>query len=263
MAANLDGAGVHGSMSTPPRKTVIFGATSAIAAEVAVLCARRGDRLYLFGRNPEKMQALLQQLGPSVVGHECGDLDQCEKAEARVARAIECLGGLDRALIAHGYLGDQARSEREVLYAEQVLTTNFTSAVALLMPLATYCERQGHGHLAVITSVAGERGRPRNYTYGAAKRGLSCYLEGLRSRLYHAGVRVHNIKLGPVATPMSAGHPQNFLWGEKRAAARAIANAMERRWHVVYVPRTWALVMCIVRALPEFVFQRFAFLAGK
>lgn len=251
------------TMSTPPRKTVILGATSAIAAEYALLCARRGDRLYLVGRSPEKMQALLQKLGAAVVGHECADLDRCSEAVARVARAIDHLGGLDRALIAHGYLGDQSRSERDVGYAEQILTTNFTSAVALLVPLASHFEKQRSGHLAVITSVAGERGRPRNYTYGAAKRGLSCYLEGLRSRLYGSGAYVHNIKLGPVDTPMSAGHPQNFLWGEKKAAARAICMAMERRRHVVYVPRTWAFVMCVVRLLPEFVFQRFGFLAGK
>jgi decaprenylphospho-beta-D-erythro-pentofuranosid-2-ulose 2-reductase len=246
-----------------PRKTLILGATSAIAAEVAALCAARGDRLYLVGRSPDKMQALIQVLGAAVVGHECCDLDELDLAETRVARAIDQLGGLDNALIAHGYLGDQARSERDVAYAQKIIVTNFTSAVSLLMPIASHLESQGSGHVAVITSVAGERGRPRNYTYGAAKRGLSCYLEGLRSRLYHRGVQVHNIKLGPVDTPMSAGHSQNFLWGEKAPVARGIVNAMERRWHVVYLPRVWGPVMSIVRALPEFVFQRFGFLAGR
>jgi short-subunit dehydrogenase len=250
-------------MASTQRKTLIVGATSAIAAEVAQMCAARGDRLYLLGRDPVKLRALVDSLGSAVVGHDSGDFLAFEQAEARIQRAIAALGGLDRALVAHGYLGDQARSERDFAYARSVLDTNFTSVVALLLPLAAHFEAQGHGHLAAITSVAGERGRPRNYTYGAAKRGLGCYLEGLRSRLHPRGVRVHDIKLGPVPTPMSAGHPQNFLWGEKCSVAHGIVQAMERRWHTVYLPRSWRLVMAVVRLLPEWLFQRFGFLAGR
>ena len=250
-------------MADLQRKTLIVGATSAIAAEVAQLCAQRGDRLYLIGRDPAKLQALVSSLGSAVVGHDSGDFLAFDQAEARIQRAIAVLGGLDRALLAHGYLGDQARSECDFAYARTIVDTNFTSMVALLLPLAAHFEAQGHGHLAAITSVAGERGRPRNYTYGAAKRGLGCYLEGLRSRLHPRGVRVHDIKLGPVPTPMSEGHPQNFLWGEKRSVAHGIVQAMERRWHAVYLPRSWRLVMAVVRLLPEWLFQRFGFLAGR
>ena len=246
-----------------PRKMLILGATSAIAAEVADLCAARGDQLYLIGRSPDKMRALLDRLGDTVVGHESCDLDEFDQAEARVHRAIETLGGLDAALIAHGYLGDQLRSENDLDYARMVIGTNYTSAVSLLMPLANYFEAQGRGHLAAITSVAGERGRPRNYTYGASKAGLTAYLKGLHSRLYGTGVQVHNLKLGPVETPMSEGHPKNLLWGQKRPVAAGIVKAMERRRHVAYLPPSWCLVMAIVRVLPEFVFQRFGFLAGR
>lgn len=245
------------------RRTLILGATSAIAAEVAALCASRGDRLYLVGRDPDKLAALVARLGPAVVGSARVDFTDFAAAAASVHRAITTLGGLDRALVAHGWLPDQARTESDFEYARAVVDANFTSAIALLQPLATHFAAQGHGHLAAITSVAGERGRPRNFTYGAAKRGLGCYLEGLRSRLYPRGVFVHDIKLGPVPTPMSAGHPQNFLWGEKVAVARGIVAAMERRWHAVYLPRRWRLVMAIVRWLPEWLFQRFGFLAGR
>ena len=245
------------------QQVLIFGATSAIAAEVAALHAARGDRLYLVGRDPTKLAALVARLGGAVVGHEVADLDRTELAPERVARGVGALGRLDKALIAHGYLGDQERSERDFSHAEQIVRTNFLSAVALLMPIADHMQAQGHGHLAAITSVAGERGRPRNYTYGAAKGALSRYLQGLRSRLYRSGVRVHDLKLGPVDTPMSAGHPQNALWGEKHAVARGIVRAMAGRRHTVYLPRVWALVMAIVRVLPESVFQRFSFLSGR
>ncbi|MBL9076776.1 MAG: SDR family NAD(P)-dependent oxidoreductase [Planctomycetes bacterium] len=261
MTASVSGAGA--TVAAPPRRTLILGATSAIAAEVAALCAARGDRLWLVGRDADKLRALVQSLGPAVVGHARVDFTDFDAATACVRQAIDGLGGLDRALVAHGWLPDQARTEHDFAYARAVVDANFTSVINLLQPLAAHCAAQRSGHLAVITSVAGERGRPRNYTYGAAKRGLGCYLEGLRSSLYGRGVRVHDIKLGPVPTPMSEGHPRNFLWGEKRAVARGIVAAMERRRFAVWLPRRWRLVMAIVRVLPEFVFQRFGFLAGR
>lgn len=245
------------------RKTLICGATSAIAAEVAVLCASRGDSLFLIGRDPGKLAAVQARCGGAVAGSMSVDFNELAEAAPRIAAAIAALGGCDRALIAHGYLGDQLRTERDIDYARLTVDTNFVGAVALLMPLADHFERQGHGHLAAITSVAGVRGRPRNYTYGASKAALSCYLQGVRSRLYRSGARVHDLKLGPVATPMSEGHPKNPLWGEKVQVARGIVRAMERRRFTVYLPSSWRLVMTLVRWLPESLFQRFGFLAGR
>lgn len=242
---------------------MIFGANSAVAAEVARLYAARGDRLFLVGRDPDKLAALTTELGNRVVASASVDLTECAGNHELVQRAIDALGSLDIALIAHGYLGDQLRSEQDLSYAEAVIMTNFTSAVSLLLPLANYFEAKGSGHFGAITSVAGERGRPRNYTYGASKGALTRYLQGLRSRLYRSEIYVHNIKLGPVDTPMSAGHPQNFLWGEKRKVARGIVAAFDGRRHAIYLPWHWSLVMGVVRVLPEFVFQRFGFLAGR
>ena len=81
----------------------------------------------------------------------------------------------------------------------------------------------------MITSVAGDRGRPRNYTYGAAKSATTTYLEGVRSRLYRAGVTVHDLRLGPVDTPMTRDHPKNALFGEP-------AGALDYRWMRAVLP---------------------------
>jgi short-subunit dehydrogenase len=242
---------------------LIFGATSAIAAEVARLYAARGDRLFLVGRDPEKLSSLVTSIGDRVVGHESCDLNELESNAGRVRQAIDALGGLDIALIAHGYLGDQVRSETEFEHARQVLSTNYLSALSLLMPLANFFESQGRGHLAAITSVAGERGRPRNYTYGSAKGGLTKYLQGMRSRMYRTDVWIHNLKLGPVDTPMTVDHEKHALFGEKKRVARGIVKATDSRRHVTYLPRVWALVMFVVRIVPEPIFQRFKFLAGR
>ena len=245
------------------RRILILGATSAIAAEVARLYAALGDRLYLVGRDPKKLDPLAVELGAAAVGHHSCDLDDLEGNAGVVASAIDSLGGLDIALVAHGLLGDQLASERDLDHAMAIMTTNYTSAVSLLIPLANHFETQGRGHLGAITSVAGERGRPRNYTYGSAKGGLTRYLQGIRSRVHGTDVWVHNLKLGPVDTPMTVGHDKHALFGEKVRVARGIVRALDRRRHVVYLPRVWGWIMLVVRLLPEPVFQRFGFLAGR
>jgi decaprenylphospho-beta-D-erythro-pentofuranosid-2-ulose 2-reductase len=243
---------------------VVFGATSAIAQEVAAIYAARGARLFLFGRAPAKLAELRGRLGDAVVGARAVDLDDCASAPGLVDEAAAALGGgFDVALIAHGWLGEQLETERDYPVAEAVLKTNFLSAVALLIPLANLLQAQGRGHLAVLSSVAGERGRPRNYTYGAAKGALTIYMQGLRTRLFRHGVGVHTIKLGPVDTPMTVGHRKHVLFGRPDRVAVDIVRAIDRGRAVAYVPWFWCFIMTIVRALPEPLMQRLAFLSGR
>lgn len=246
-----------------PSRVLLLGATSAIAAEVAVLHAARGDRLHLVGRNAEKLAGVAARCATTRVTTEVADFARLEDDEGIVRRAIEALGGVDRALVAHGDLGDQLESERSFSEAVRVFRANFTSVVALLIPLVNHLETARGGRLGVITSVAGDRGRPRNYTYGAAKGALHVYLEGVRSRLHPAGVSVTTLKLGPVDTPMTRGHRKNVLFGERVAVARGIVRAMDGRVAEAYVPSFWRAIMPIVRMTPEPLFQRLPFLSGR
>lgn len=245
-------------------RVLVLGANSAIAREIATRYAHRGARLYLVGRDPDKLGELRRRLGSAVIGHAQADLDDTSANAALVHAAVDALGGLDVALVAHGLLGDQAATEHEWDAAEQVLRTNLASPISLLIPLANVMQAQGHGHLAVLSSVAGERGRPRNYTYGAAKGGLTHYLQGLRSRLWSHGVAVSTFKLGPVDTPMTADHPKNPLFATPPAVARTVVAWIDRgRGGEAYVPWYWAPIMGVVRRLPEPIFQRLSFLSGR
>jgi len=185
------------------------------------------------------------------------------EAEACVATLLAALGRVDVALIAHGLLGDQLASEHSFHEAEQIAQVNYLSVVALLIPLANALEKQGDGRLAVITSVAAERGRPRNYSYAAAKGALNVYLQGLRSRLYARGVTVHTIKLGPVDTPMTVGHRKNLLFSDVSSVAGHVLRALDRRVAEAFVPPFWALIMPVVRNMPEALFQRIGSLSGR
>lgn len=251
-------------MSSKGPRVLIFGATSAIAAEVARLYAGRGGRLYLVGRNPDKLARLTDQLGPAVAGARAADLDNTAIAADLVAGGVAALGGaVDVALIAQGLLGDQLATEREYEEAEAVIRTNFLSVVALLIPLANQLEAQGQGAIAVCSSVAGERGRPRNFTYGAAKGALNVYLQGLRTRVGPRGVGVHTLKIGPVDTPMTVDHRKTLIFARAADVAAGVVAAIDRGQDEAFLPWFWRPIMAVVRALPEPVLRRVPFLAGR
>jgi decaprenylphospho-beta-D-erythro-pentofuranosid-2-ulose 2-reductase len=244
-------------------RVLVLGATSAIASEAAALYARRGDRLLLVGRNARKLEAVARRCAGADVAARQADFAKLEENAALIEAACAELGGVDIALIAHGDLGDQLATERSFEDAERTFRTNLLSAVALLIPLANRMEAARSGRIGVITSVAADRGRPRNYTYAAAKGALNVYLQGLRSRLYPAGVTVTTLKLGPVDTPMTRDHGKHALFGKAEDVARGIVRAVDAGEPEVYVPSFWRVIMPLVRSTPEAVFQRLPFLSGR
>jgi len=245
------------------KRVLILGATSAIAAEVAAIHAARGDRLHLVGRNAQKLAGVAARCAGTAVTTSVADFDALDQNEARVGDACEALGGVDTVLVAHGDLGDQLASERSFDQAHATLRTNFLSVVSLLIPLANRMEAERAGRIGVLTSVAGDRGRTRNYTYGAAKGGLGIYLQGLRTRLYAAGVTVTTLKLGPVDTPMTKDHAKHALFGKPRPVAEGIVRAIEAGIAEAYVPSFWGAIMPVVKNTPERIFQLLPFLSGR
>lgn len=245
------------------QRVLIVGATSAIASEVARIYAARGARLYLLARSAPKLTALVKSLGNAAPATALADFAELGQVARLVTAAAATLGGIDVALIAHGDLGDQEQSERHFEEAEAIFRTNLLSVVAFLVPLANLLEAQRAGCVGVITSVAGDRGRPRNYTYGAAKGALNIYLQGLRSRLYAAGVRVVTLKLGPVDSPMTVMHEKTALFARPAAVAASIVAALDAGAAEAYVPSFWGAIMPIVRNTPERIFQLLPFLSRR
>ncbi len=244
------------------RRTLIIGATSEIASAITRKLARRGDSLYLIARNQARLDSLVASVGEAVVGTARADFLAYGRSTGLVEEAIRTLGGLDLAIIAHGLIGNQLRSEVDMQEAERIIATNYTSVVSFLIPISQHLEAQGHGDIAVLSSVAGERGRPRNYTYGAAKGALTLHLQGLRSRLWPK-VGVQCAKLGPVHTAMTTDHPKNPLFAHPEPIADRILIAIERREGEFHAPWYWRPIMWWVRNLPEPIFQRIGFFSGR
>jgi decaprenylphospho-beta-D-erythro-pentofuranosid-2-ulose 2-reductase len=242
-----------------PRRVLALGATSAIAEATLRLLAEQGASFFLVARSAEKLAAVRDDLltrGAAAVSAAVADLDDTAAHPALLAQAVNALGGIDLALLAHGVLGDQAAAERDYAAAEAILRTNFLSAVSLTTWLANYYEAERRGVLAVISSVAGDRGRKSNYVYGASKGGLNVFLDGVRNRIDRAGVHVLTIKPGFVATPMTAHLPHNALFAQPAQVARHILRAIEKRKDVAYVPPFWGLIMLVVRSVPRRIFKK-------
>ena len=234
-----------------------------MAQAVAQRFVRRGDQLFCLARNSEKMARVAEGLKEGLRGSYCFDFNDNAQAEAAVGRAVQCLGGIDIAFLAHGDLSDQLASEEDFAVARATIETNMLSKIALLIPLCRQLKTQGRGKIGVITSVAGERGRPRNFTYGAAKGGMTLYLQGLRSSLWQSGVEIYTFIMGPVDTPMTVDHPKNFSFATVDQVADKMVRAFGRRRYQIYVPGYWAWVMGFVRNVPESLFQKLKFLSER
>lgn len=242
------------------KKILIIGANSAIATACARRWASQGSAFFLVARNGEKLEqtaADLRARGATAVAVHCMDATDIASHPAMLARCVDTLQEIDVALIAHGTLPDQKACERDADLALAELANNGTSVIALLTGLANRFESQRHGTLAVISSVAGDRGRPSNYVYGAAKAAVSTFTEGLRARLFKAGVHVMDIRPGFVATPMTQGLalPTALVAQPEQVAAR-IVTGVERGVGTLYVPGFWALIMLVIRSIPQPIFKR-------
>ena len=245
------------------QKVLIIGATSAIAEAVAKRYAKDGASLFLVGRDQQKLEivaANLQALGARETDFATADVNDYPTLESTIESAWSKMNGVDVALIAHGTLPDQGRCEADLSYAIHEFRNNGETAIACLNLLANRFEQQKKGVLAVISSVAGDRGRPSNYLYGSAKAAVDTFASGLRGRLFKSRVQVLIIKPGFVATPMTAdlGLPEKLTATPDKVAGD-IVKAVRRRKDVVYTPGFWAWIMWVIRHVPACIFKRLSF----
>ena len=242
------------------KKILVIGATSAIAEHCCRVWATRNDSLFLAARNAEKLETVAADLrirGANRVAVAHFDaLDIDDNGLRIIGAAKTALDGLDIVLIAHGTLSDEEACRTNTPLAMRELQINALSVLSILMTLANHFEAQGSGTIAVISSVAGDRGRASNYLYGSAKALVTTFASGLRQRLSGRGVHVLTIKPGFVDTPMTAQFPKGFLWTLPARVANSIVHAIDGKQDVLYVPWFWRYIMFVVRAIPERLFKK-------
>lgn len=234
---------------------LIVGATSGIARAVAGVYAERGARVVLAGRDVAALE------------EDAADLRIRSKAEVEVRPfdALDPSAGdglleglhVDCAVLCHGVMLDNDAARQDPDAHRRMIEVNYTSYALLLEKLADTMQGRG-GVIAVLSSVAGDRGRGSNYCYGATKAALTAYADGLRGRLHGSGVHVVTVKPGPTATAMTAHLPGQSKMADPKSVAKQIARAIDKRTNILYTPGKWRLIMAVIRAIPEFIFKKLA-----
>lgn len=245
------------------KKIVVLGATSGIAMEVEHQFAQLGCELLLVARSEDRLAALQSDLlarGAKQVLTCTADLAVIGQHEWIFDFVRRSFPDYDTVLLSYGSMHDQKESEASVDVLLEDINVNYVSAAAILTLFASDLERRRTGCIAAVTSIAGDRGRRANYAYGSAKGALSLFLQGLRSRLHPAGVKVITIKPGPVQTPMTDHLANASRFAKPQAVARDIVKTLEHRSpDVLYTPKVWRYIMTAVTHIPERIFKRLSF----
>lgn len=243
-----------------PKRIAIIGATSSIAEH----CARQwaleeGLQLILVGRNMPKLERVAADLKVRQPNIKIELLDADFIKPKAIQETVNNLfhgGPITTALIAHGTLPDQADCQSNLELCQSTLEVNGVSPVLFAEAFAQHMSKLNAGCIAIIGSVAGDRGRRSNYVYGAAKGLVTRYAQGLQHRFAGSGVQVTLVKPGPTDTPMTAGMDGKGKFASPEDVAKTIIAGIEKKKSVIYAPGKWQIIMMVVRHLPSFIFNK-------
>lgn len=240
-------------------RVAILGATKGMGRSLARLMAARGDAVCLLGRSEEALQRSSEDLkahGASRIGTAFCSLDAPETFEPALLAAEKALDGLDAVVVTAGVFATQAHLEANLELTRRMLTVNFTNTIVFCEHARRRLLARGGGTLCIFSSVAGDRGRKPVILYGAAKSGLSTYLEGLDHKFRRQGLLTVCVKPGFVRTSMTEGLPTPPFAGEPDAVAARVLAAIDAGTPVVYAPAPWRFILGFIRLLPRWVMRR-------
>lgn len=244
------------------KKVLVLGGYSGIAQAVLEILAKEETTLYLVGRSEEKLNIVqdhLQSIGNSIIFTKCLDLNKIEEHKSLLEDAIRRMQGIDILFTCYGILPNQKELEQEPGKAIENYLTNAISIIHFVSLATNYFEERNKGTIAVVVSVAADRGRKSNYFYGSAKACIDTFLEGLRHRLYKTNVNVITIKPGVVDTPMTQNLEKKLLVSKPEKVAQDIVYAIKNNKQIVYTPWYWKYIMTFLRSLPKSIFYRLEF----
>ncbi len=246
---------------TLERAWLILGGSSAIARAFARVVAEAGSDVLLAGRDLADLERTARDLRVRHGRHvETMPFDATDfSGHAAFVDAVRARARRLDVFLAFGLMPTQAAIDADPELGLETMAATYTGAASVLLRLAPLLEAQGEGRVVVLGSVAGDRGRLKNYVYGSAKAGLHAFTQGLRARLFRAGVQVTTVKPGFIDTAMTFGMRAGPLMASPEACARACLSSARRGREVVYYPPVWRLIMLVIRLIPERMMKRLSF----
>ena len=242
--------------STHPSRAktaLIIGATSSLAQTLCRRLAARGYALILAGRDERELELLAGDLTARYDAPCTSVVFDMLEEKFSATQLIERAGHFDTLIMAAGDMGSGEQDDLANL--AHVARANYLVPSQILSVAAEAMADGGGGTIAVITSVAGDRGRASNYEYGAAKAALSAFASGLRNRYASRRVHVMTVKPGFIDTPMTWGMTSPLI-ARREAVAEAIIHGIENKKNSIYTPWFWGIIMLIICHIPEAIFKR-------
>ncbi len=245
-----------------PGGWIVLGATSAMGRAFARAAAKTGAAVALAGRDIPDMEAtaadihLTTGVPVEVWAFDASDPGSPTALAERAAAWSETLDGALNAAVFIGTMPEQDEIDANPALIGTVARDNYTALAETLHHLAPLFEAQKGGAVIGVGSVAGDRGRIKNYVYGAGKAAFHTYLSGLRNRLGRSGAHVMTVKPGFVDTAMTWGLPGMFLVAKPEEVAAACLAGLAKGRNVLYVPWFWIGIMTIIRTVPERIFKK-------
>ena len=232
-------------------KSLIIGATSSLGIAICRQLGAKGEALVLSGRNHEELTMLARDVSIRYGVETSTIIFDLESGNLSVDALTR--DDLDSVYMVIGDMGNN--DKHDIHNIERVIAVNFTAPAKILTAIASKMEKRRCGHIAIISSVAGDRGRQSNYPYGSAKAGLTVFASGLRNRLYPYGVHVMTVKPGFIDTPLTYGI-NSPLVASREYVAYQIIRALAKKKDAIYVPFFWRYIMFIICHIPEKIFKR-------
>lgn len=245
-------------------KAAVLGATGGMGRALARRMVERGDSVCVLGRDEKEIERAAQDLKArgspaALIASAVCDLERPQGFRRALEAAENALQGLDTIVVTAAVFATQEQLETDRELAQKLLTVDFANTVVFCEEARLKLLSRGGGTLCVFSSVAGDRGRKKVVLYGAAKAGLSAYLEGLDSRFRREGLKTVCVKPGFVRTAMTEGLQVPPFAGEPDEVARTVLEAIDRGTPVVYAPPVWRWVMTAIKAMPRFAMRRVGF----
>ena len=240
-----------------PQSLLLLGGTSEIGLALAhKLVADRCRRVVLAGRPSSRLDEAAEELRAAGAQVEVLPFDASDPEAHPTLVEKAFVDDVDLAVVAFGVLGDQALAEQDGTHAVTIAATNYVGALSVTVPVSQAMQRQGHGAIVVLSSVAGERPRKANFVYGSSKAGLDAFATGLGDALKGTGVHVMVVRPGFVRTKMTAHLEPAPLSTTPGEVADAIVQGLRRRRETIWVPGALRFVMSALRHVPRPIFRK-------
>ena len=235
------------------KRIIIVGATSGIGRKMAELYAAAGNIVGITGRRKELLDEI-ENMFPDKIKTECFDVTGNENIE-RLKALIQKLGGLDILVYSSGF-GDLSK-QMDWEIDKPTVDTNVYGFIQITNWAFNYFTRQEYGSMAVISSIAANRGNSWAPAYSASKAFQSNYFEALaiKTKKMKKNIGIICIEPGFVNTNMAKGY-KKFWVVPLEKAARQIITGIEKKKQKVYVSKRWWLVARLMRLTPFWLYKK-------